>query len=185
MEIFIDDIPEEGLTVHADSAKDPWFAEVVKATIGSRFGGEDRANISVTLIKCEENVDITGEIDIVSHPSCDRCLNAYKEEQTIPFHILMSPLYESKQQENEEEGLEKELIKEDFEFSFYEGDRVDLSEIVREQIYLAEPFKHVCKQSCKGICQRCGKDLNKGPCGCKDDGRARPFSVLKDLKVKK
>jgi uncharacterized protein len=67
--------------------------------------------------------------------------------------------------EDDDDGFAKD----DFEFSFYEGDRFDLSEIVREQIALARPMKTLCKADCAGLCQRCGKDLNLGPCPCPKD----------------
>lgn len=183
---MIDDIPEEGLTIHADSGSDEWLKNIVKNAIGQRFSDKDKADLSVTLIKYDDNVDITGEIDVVSHPECDRCLKPYKDEEAIPFHLLLAPLYESRQQKDEEADDEKQLVKEDFEFSFYEGDRVDLDEILREQLLLAEPFKHLCKDDCKGICQRCGKDLNEGPCNCKEEKQDKRWEALKNFKpVKK
>lgn len=187
MEILIDDIPEDGLTVHADSKADSWLLSVLKGAIGKRFTDKDKAKLSVTLIKYDENIDVTGELDVVSHPACDRCLKSYKEEESIPFHVFMAPLYESKRQQVEEEkgGFEKELVREDMEFSYYEGDRVDLNEIVREQVFLAEPLKHLCKDNCKGICQRCGKDLNEGPCKCKEDRHDKRWDVLKNFKPAK
>jgi len=187
MEILIDDIPEEGLTIHADSKADHWLLDVLKTAIGKRFTDKDKAKLSVTFIKYDENVDVTGELDVVSHPACDRCLKTYKEDETVPFHLLMAPLYESRRQQVEEEegGFEKELVRDDMEFSYYEGDRVDLNEIVKEQILLAEPFKHICKDNCKGICQKCGKDLNEGPCGCKEERRDKRWEALKDFKPAK
>lgn len=47
---------------------------------------------------------------------------------------------------------------------------VDLTEDIREDILLLlEPFA-VCSPDCKGLCPRCGKNLNEGPCSCKPDG---------------
>jgi len=187
MEILIDDIPEEGLTIHANTKADGWLKSVVKGAVGQRFSDEDKADLSVTLIKYEENVDITGKLNIFSHPQCDRCLKPYKDEEAVPFHVLLAPLYESRRQKEEEEegGFEKELVREDLEFSYYEGDRVDLDDILREQILLAEPFKHICKTDCKGICQKCGKDLNEGPCNCKEEHHDKRWEVLKDFKPAK
>lgn len=186
MEIFIDDIPEEGLTIKAETEKDKWLLELLQDALGGRFGKKDRANLVVTLIKFEDNVDVRGDVVILTHPSCDRCLKTYAQKQKVAIHVLMAPLYESRRQEKEEEDLEKELVKEDFEFSFYDGDRVDLGGIVREQIVLEEPMKHLCREDCKGICQRCGRDLNEGPCGCVEIHHDSRWDALKDFKpVKK
>lgn len=43
---------------------------------------------------------------------------------------------------------------------------LDLAEAVREQLLLAVPQFVECRQDCRGLCPRCGADLNSGPCGC-------------------
>ncbi len=45
-------------------------------------------------------------------------------------------------------------------------DSVDLTEDIREAIILAFPGYPVCRPDCKGLCSRCGKNLNRGACGC-------------------
>lgn len=182
MEIFIEDIPEEGLTIKADTAKDSWLLSAVKESIGERFGKEGKARLVVTFIKFEENVDVRGEITLSWHPTCDRCLKVFAEKRKLPFHMTMAPLYESERQREDEKEFEKELVHDDLEFSYYEGDRINLSEIVREQILLDEPVKHLCSDDCKGICQKCGKDLNEGPCNCKEEHRDPRWDVLKKFK---
>ena len=44
--------------------------------------------------------------------------------------------------------------------------RVDLRPAVREELLLAAPRYVVCREDCRGLCPRCGADLNAGPCGC-------------------
>ena len=160
MEVFIDDVPEEGLTLNV-TTDDQWFLEVVKEAIPDHFVKGDSAKLVVTLIKCEDNISITGEVTLRSHPNCDRCLKAYLEEKKIPFHVVMAPLFESERQRENESEVEKELVRDDMEFSYYEGDRIDMSDIVREQIVLDEPLKHLCSEDCKGICQHCGKNQGR------------------------
>jgi len=43
---------------------------------------------------------------------------------------------------------------------------LDLSEAVREELLLATPQFVECRDDCRGLCPRCGADLNAGPCGC-------------------
>ncbi|HXY20454.1 MAG TPA: DUF177 domain-containing protein [Gemmatimonadales bacterium] len=43
---------------------------------------------------------------------------------------------------------------------------LDLSEAVREELLLAVPQYVECREDCRGLCKRCGADLNAGPCGC-------------------
>jgi len=48
-----------------------------------------------------------------------------------------------------------------------ERDReVDLMPGLREHVILAVPEFPLCSELCRGLCPRCGADLNQGPCGC-------------------
>ena len=44
--------------------------------------------------------------------------------------------------------------------------KLDVDEFVYSEVILDLPSKHLCKESCKGICYKCGKNLNEGECGC-------------------
>lgn len=46
------------------------------------------------------------------------------------------------------------------------GTKVDLADLVREQIDLALPVRTLCKESCRGLCPHCGVDRNTNSCGC-------------------
>ena len=62
------------------------------------------------------------------------------------------------------------------------GDEIiDLTEGVREEIILRLPLKNLCSEDCKGLCPRCGKDLNEGPCGCRGSRLPSAFSELDAL----
>lgn len=182
MDIYIDDIPDEGLTIKTDSDRESWLKNIVKDVEGERYSKKDKATLIVTLLNCEGNIDIRGHITVLTHPFCDRCLNMYNEEKEYPLHAVMSPLYETKRKRDRHGDQDKELVHEDLDFGFYEGDRINLSEFLREQILLAKPIKHICKEECKGICQNCGKNLNKGPCKCKTTKTDSRWEVLKGFK---
>jgi uncharacterized protein len=59
---------------------------------------------------------------------------------------------------------------------------IDLRPAVREELLLAVPQWVVCREDCRGLCPRCGKDLNAGPCDCPPAGdpRWRGLAALKD-----
>ncbi len=44
--------------------------------------------------------------------------------------------------------------------------KLDVDEFVYSEVILDLPSKHLCKENCKGICFKCGKNLNDGECGC-------------------
>ncbi len=45
-------------------------------------------------------------------------------------------------------------------------DRIDVDALLRENILLSLPVQPVCRETCRGLCPRCGASLNVGPCGC-------------------
>ena len=55
-----------------------------------------------------------------------------------------------------------------------------LTALVSEDAYLAIPYRMLCREDCKGLCPRCGKNLNEGPCGCSAPGDPR-LAVLAQL----
>ncbi len=44
--------------------------------------------------------------------------------------------------------------------------KLDVDEFVYSEVILDLPSKHLCSEDCKGICFKCGKNLNDGECGC-------------------
>lgn len=59
--------------------------------------------------------------------------------------------------------------------------KLDLDALAREDILLELPTKFLCRPDCRGICPKCGKNLNEGPCGCSEEQGDERFKVLKNL----
>ena len=53
---------------------------------------------------------------------------------------------------------------------FYSGDEIELDDYVRETLVMNMPGKVLCSEDCKGLCSKCGADLNLGDCGCDRSG---------------
>jgi uncharacterized protein len=67
-----------------------------------------------------------------------------------------------------------------YQLSARAGD-IDLSEMVREELILAVPAFVLCRADCRGLCPRCGTDLNAGTCDCRPEGDPR-WEALQELK---
>jgi uncharacterized protein len=182
-EIIIEDIPEEGMEVEATES-DAWLADAVKDALAGSSDGGFTARLRVGLARTDGNVNVDGDIDLVSHQTCDRCAGEFEKAEAVHVHTVLAPKYESERQRRLEEELEVELVEEDVEFSFYEGDRFDLAEVIREQIVLAQPMQRLCRPDCKGLCQNCGKNLNEGPCDCHVEARPNSFAALEGVRIK-
>lgn len=106
------------------------------------------------------------EADAKYFTQCDRCCKPICEQLNIVFDNVLV-------REIAGEDESGDIIK-------VENERLNLDELVTSTIILDLPMKHLCSESCKGLCPVCGKNLNEGSCECKK-GVDSPFSVLKDL----
>ncbi len=185
MEIIIKDIPEEGKEFFFDAASDGWFRDTLNAALPQMIQKEDEGKAAFYLLRTGANVDVRGDVACNYHPACIRCLKVFKNHLDCPIHLTLAPLYESERQIKLESKDEVALVKEDLEFSYYEGESFPLSDLIREQVILAVPIQPLCKKNCKGLCQQCGKDLNLGPCGCKAHHEHHRWDALKGFKPAK
>jgi len=128
-----------------------------------------RAKVSRAADKFLIQGTIRGGIQI----RCDRCLEPFHRELEAPFHVYLVVPRESSDQE------EIELLDDDMEVDFIKGDTIDLSEIVREQVYLSLPMRSICKESCRGLCPVCGANLNESSCLCREPEGHPAFSKLR------
>lgn len=124
-----------------------------------------------------EEIRLRGTINAEVEVLCDRCLAAVRLPLEVEFDTAFVPqAAEAGRAEN------VELLTADMGLAAYEGDAVDLDELVREQIMLALPSRRLCREECKGLCPKCGADLNAGECDC-ERGEIDPrWSALAGLK---
>ena len=110
---------------------------------------------------------MTGSIRTTIHGTCDRCANDFDRDVETPIDAVL--VTELANEENEDEWV----------FPL-EGDSADLDDIVRTVFVLNLDSKLLCKEDCQGLCCRCGKNLNDGPCSCQKELDPR-FAALKQL----
>lgn len=127
-----------------------------------------------------EEFRVRGKIEAGVQVGCDRCLAPVNVPLEVEFETAFIP------QEKAAGAAESvELLAEDMGLAAFEGDALDLDELVREQILLALPARHLCREDCKGLCPDCGADLNAGHCGCARDETDPRWAALAALKDKK
>ena len=110
---------------------------------------------------------MTGSIKTTIHGTCDRCASDFDRDINFPIDVVL--VTELANEENEDEWV----------FPL-EGDSADLEDIVRTVFVLNLDSKLLCKDDCKGLCCRCGRNLNDGPCNCQKELDPR-FAALKQL----
>ncbi len=105
---------------------------------------------------------------------CARCAEEYTFTLEAPFTFVLAPRPALG-------GEERELSAEDMALSFYEGTEIDVTPLVHEQAILALPTRPLCREDCRGLCARCGANLNAGTCRCTADSSDPRLAVLRTL----
>lgn len=138
--------------------------------------------IEVTLTERKGYYDVTGKVAGRVGLTCSRCLESFSHPLHQRFKLRFSQEIPMDLDPDEDANLE--LTADQMGLLFFKGDELDLGDAVQEQVILALPLKPLCSAACKGLCPKCGADLNLGPCGCGGNGGGSPFDVLKSLKLK-
>ncbi|MCB2358373.1 YceD family protein [Clostridium estertheticum] len=119
----------------------------------------------LTLKSNDDDIDLAGSIDTELLLACSRCLETF----SYLIHIELN------------ERLSKTLKSEDEDIIFIEDDRLDLNEIVENNIISILPIKRLCNKDCKGLCHQCGINLNHNTCNCVIDDIDPRLAKLKNL----
>ena len=96
---------------------------------------------------------------------CDRCGKEFKKAKNVSFACMLAE--ELQNEDNDEIVLLEDGV-------------VDVGELARTAFILDMDTKTLCSEDCKGLCPRCGADLNLGPCSCKKETDPR-LAVLAKL----
>lgn len=100
---------------------------------------------------------------------CDRCAKEFRNPKEVSFSCLLAE--ELQDEENDEIVL-------------LEDGEVDAEDLARTAFVLGMDTKTLCSEDCKGLCPRCGADLNLGPCSCKKETDPRLAVLAKLLENK-
>ena len=118
------------------------------------FPFTDSVRVTGEVKNSTDIVSLVAKADFTLNLTCDRCAADFNRTFSVPLeHVLVTEL-------NDDDNDE---------FIVVDSFHYDLEPLVREDIVLALPMKVLCREDCVGICHRCGKDLNDGPCDCGRD----------------
>jgi uncharacterized protein len=163
MKIVIADIPDEGLEVDIEER-----VELEDVSLS----GPVISHLSLNKVSSE--IIITGRLKAEMAVQCSRCLKDFTQGLDISVNVVYHPV--------EDVAGERHALKDDeLDMGFYQGEELDLQELLKEQILLNTQMKPLCNEQCKGICPKCGKDLNTGQCNCSRKEIDPRLEVLKNF----
>jgi uncharacterized protein len=147
----------------------PFEPDRFKSTLGS-FRITEKSDINFTASNIgTDKARIEGKVQFTFDTRCDRCLTEVPTELDISFErVVVSP--DAEIDEDDEESRQ-----------YMEGYQLNLDELVQNEILVNWPVKILCKEDCKGICPKCGQNLNTGDCGCDTFVPDPRMAVLKDI----
>ncbi len=112
-------------------------------------------------------VNLVAKVSCPTKYICDRCGEAYKDLLEFEFEeVLKKEAFD-----NTQEDTNPDVV-------YFTGNLVDLDEIVYKNIFMSLPSKKLCRKDCKGLCPKCGQNLNEGDCNCDTRTSDPRFDVL-------
>jgi DUF177 domain-containing protein len=128
--------------------------------------------VDVKLSKSRSQIVLDAALSLGANYQCDRCGQDYKASVQNSYKMVY--LFGQEPEENDEFNLIYLPI---------DADKINIVSDVRDYALLAVPMKKLCKEDCKGLCPKCGKDLNEGECNCvkeEMDPRWEPLAKLRN-----
>lgn len=153
--------------IHNYSFNEP----IEEIDLSKPFFGNFFANVELS--KFRHQILLNAEINLKAVFACDRC-NLDFEKEIISNYKMVYMFGEN--------PVETEAI--NITYLPIDADKIILKNDFRDYSLLAIPMKKLCKEDCKGLCIKCGKNLNEEQCNCSDTEVDERWSPLLELKKK-
>jgi len=175
LSVNLRDIPPEGMHVACAigvgdlqlAEKDPRIKDVLTLT------ADVHAN--------DADWQVEGELHGLLVHECVRCLEAFDMPVAISFRALYRDLAQRGAQGREIGHGEGESHLEAVDDYPTVRHRIEFHDVLREHIILSAPMQPICSESCQGLCQMCGQNLNAKACECEEVKAKLPFAILQDV----
>lgn len=118
------------------------------------------------LEKTDHMITLNGKVSGVLELTCSRCLKKFAHAINININ---------------ERFTDKKIVDCDEDIFFINDGYIDITQIIENNIILALPIKRLCKENCKGLCPKCGTNLNDSTCNCKENDIDPRWEKLKDM----
>jgi len=153
MIIDVAKIPESGIKFSAEEPK-----AILELTEKDEIQATGPITCQLYAQVVDETLIVRGTVSVPLEVSCARCTQIFSTTATDSGFLR--------------------------DFSGIQGsEMIDITEEIREAILLSLPNFPICSDHCKGLCAQCGKNLNKGVCGCRKPESGGPWGSLNNLSL--
>jgi uncharacterized protein len=122
-----------------------------------------------------ERLTLRGSVKAEAEQACARCAKTFAS-------VLESEVLFLAERRGTDDPRDEAALEEEGEVLYHDGVELDLDAPLREALILELPVVVVCRPECKGLCPRCGKDLNEDVCSCGSSTEDPRWETLKGLK---
>ena len=144
-------------------------------------GIQDVLALTATIHADETNFLVEGELNGLLLHECVRCLESFATPADLSFRAVYKD--RSQRRSKEPEAVPGDSEREETDCHSVVEQRIELQEMLREQLILSIPMQPLCSEGCQGLCQVCGQNLNVQRCGCKEVKTESPFAILQEAKL--
>lgn len=131
----------------------------VPSELGLESNFKKPVEVDVNVDKTPRQVYLTSEIRTSGLFNCDRCIEDFEHPLKSQFMMLyvFDEMDKGKFPEEEVQIISPDTV------------YIDMADEIRQMILLSVPLKLLCKEDCKGLCPKCGKNRNIESCECRED----------------
>ncbi len=124
-----------------------------------------------------KEVELRGKLDTKLEVMCGRCLQPVQVPIATEFkeRFVRAVSWAADEQH--------ELQAEDLNVAVFDGEGIELDDLVREELLLALPANVLCREDCRGLCPTCGIDRNLSNCQCESEEGDSRWQALKELQM--
>lgn len=142
------------------------FPKDAYLALDSKFPLDSDVRLDGSITNLSGNLFLKGKLTFSLTLSCDRCLKEFRQDYCISVDEVIA---------KDNSGFEED------EYIPYSGSKVFLLEGLYKVMYPVILERHLCKSDCRGLCFKCGCDLNVSQCDCRDDEIDPRLEKLKEF----
>lgn len=122
--------------------------------LGESFKFQKPLNIEGSIVNNTKSLEFSAKVEGEMQVHCARCSKPF----IVPVKFRMNEILIS---EDGDSANDEAIV--------LSGEELDISDIVMNSFLMSVSGKYLCKDDCKGLCSKCGADLNNGDCGCDNE----------------
>ncbi|HIJ56018.1 MAG TPA: DUF177 domain-containing protein [Deltaproteobacteria bacterium] len=180
--VRITDIPESGILIEREESPEVFpILKDLEKTGECKFISPIKLSVEVKAIGQIYRMSGSYKTDVQLY--CSRCLSEFNRPLSEAFDMTFARSIPDTTDEGDFQG--KELTADEIEMTHFDGEEIDLKDALQQQFIMSLSQRPLCEEACKGLCQKCGANLNDGDCRCEKDQINGRFEILKGLKLDK